>query len=170
MLLVTGITGHTGKYFLQELITHKVQTSIRCIVRETSDTSLLDSSGLNIEKEIGDVDDEEFLDKCMKGIKIVIHIVNIRYSLKIVKAAIKNKVQRIILIHTTEIYSKFKIASEEYKNIENELKKIIDKSNIKVTIIRLTMIYGDLCDHNMSRFIKMIDKLRFSPSSIMAAD
>ena len=52
MLLVTGITGHTGRYFLQELIYHKYEGPIRCIVRETSDTSLLDNSRLNIEKVI----------------------------------------------------------------------------------------------------------------------
>ena len=50
MLLVTGITGHTGRYFLQELINNKYKGPIGCIVRETSDTSLLDGSGLNIEK------------------------------------------------------------------------------------------------------------------------
>ena len=43
MLLVTGITGHTGRYFLQELINHKYDGAIRCIVRETSDTSILDA-------------------------------------------------------------------------------------------------------------------------------
>ncbi len=68
MLLVTGITGHTGRYFLKELIKNKYEGTIRCIVRETSDTSLIDNSGLNIEKVIGDIRDEEFLDKCMKGV------------------------------------------------------------------------------------------------------
>ncbi|AOY78272.1 nucleoside-diphosphate sugar epimerase [Clostridium formicaceticum] len=33
----------------------------------------------------------------------------------------------------------------------------------KVTILRPTMIYGDLCDSNMSKFIKMIDKFRIMP-------
>lgn len=34
----------------------------------------------------------------------------------------------------------------------------------KVTILRPTMIYGDLCDSNMSKFIKMIDKFRIMPA------
>src|SRR5690606_4793406 len=33
----------------------------------------------------------------------------------------------------------------------------------KITILRPTMIYGDLCDSNMSKFIKMIDKFRIMP-------
>ena len=65
MLLVTGITGHTGRYFLQELINHKYDGAIRCIVRETSDTSILDASGLNIEKFYGDLNDEKFIKSTM---------------------------------------------------------------------------------------------------------
>lgn len=163
MLLVTGITGHTGRYFLQELIKNKYEGHIRCIVRETSDTSLLDNSRLNIEKVIGDIRDAEFLDRCMKGVETVVHIVNIRHSIRIIKAAIKNKVSRAICVHTTGIYSKFKVASEEYKVIESKLQEILREGKIKVTVLRPTMIYGDLCDHNMSRFIKMVDRFRIFP-------
>jgi thioester reductase-like protein len=53
MLLVTGITGHSGSYFLKELINNKYEGPIRCVVRETSDTSLIDNSGLHIEKVVG---------------------------------------------------------------------------------------------------------------------
>ena len=163
MLLITGITGHTGRYFLQELIKHKYDGKIRCVVRKTSDTSMIDNSELNIEKVVGDLNDKEFVNECMKDIDTVFHIVNIRYSLNIIEAAIRNNVNRAILVHTTGIYSKFRIASEEYKIIERELQEIIKNSKINVTILRPTMIYGDLCDHNMSKFIRMVDKLRIFP-------
>lgn len=163
MLLVTGITGHTGRYFLQELINNKYEEPIRCIVRETSDTSMLDNSGLNIEKVYGDINDEAFLQKVTKDIDEIVHIVNIRYTLKILNAAIENDVNRIISVHTTGIYSKFRIASEEYVTIEKEIKEILSKSDIKITILRPTMIYGDMCDKNMSKFIKMVDKFRVFP-------
>lgn len=163
MLLITGITGHTGRYFLQELINNNYDGPIRCIVRETSDTSLLDNSGLKIEKVNGDIRDEAFLDKCMKDVDTIVHIVNIRHTLRIIKAAINNKVSRAICVHTTGIYSEFKVASEEYKDIEAELQNVLADVEIKVTILRPTMIYGDLCDHNMSRFIKMVDRFRFFP-------
>lgn len=163
MLLVTGITGHSGRYFLQELINKNYKDPIRCIVRGTSDTSMIDNSGLNIEKMVGDIKDVEFLNKCMDGVDTIFHIVNIRYTLGIIKAAIKNNVSRAICVHTTGIYSKFKIASEEYKIIESELKELLVDETIKVTILRPTMIYGDLCDHNMSKFIKMVDMFRLFP-------
>ena len=165
MLLVTGITGHTGRYFLQELIKNKYDEPIRCIVRETSDTSMLDNSGLNIEKVYGDLNDKEFIRKALNGVDDIMHIYNIHHSPMIVEAAIENNVKRAILVHTTGIYSNFKYASQGYKDVEKKVSELTSKSNCptKVTILRPTMIYGDLCDSNMSKFIKMIDKFRIMP-------
>ncbi|MFE4714644.1 SDR family oxidoreductase [Paenibacillus sp. NPDC056722] len=164
MLLVTGITGHTGKYFLQELINNKFKDTIRVVIRDTSDSSMLDNSGLKIEKFIGDITDKEFLSSCMRDIDTVMHIAGIQKSQGLMEAALNNGVQRAILVHTTGIYSKFKSASEEYKNIEIEIGKIVNKSEkLNVTILRPTMIYGDICDLNISKFIKMVDNLRIFP-------
>lgn len=165
MLLVTGITGHTGRYFLQELINHKYEGPIRCIVRKTTDTSMLDNSGLNIEKIYGDINDKEFIKNAMNGIDTVMHIYNIHHSPMIVKVAIENNVKRAILVHTTGIYSNFKYASQGYKDVEKKVSEMTSDPNCltKVTLLRPTMIYGDLCDSNMSKFIKMIDKFRIMP-------
>ena len=163
MLLVTGITGHSGRYFLQELIKNKYEGSIRCIVRETSDTSIIDSSGLEIEKVIGDIEDEEFVDRCMNEVDTVVHIAGIQKTLNVIKASVNNDVRRVIVVHTTGIYSNFKSASEEYRKIELEMNKINKEQKINITILRPTMIYGNLNDLNMSKFIKMVDKLRLFP-------
>ena len=165
MLLVTGITGHSGKYFLQELINNKYEDTIRCVVRSSSDTSLLDNCGLKIEKVTGDLTDPEFMDSCMKSVDTVMHIAAIFYSIHVMKAAVKNNVKRAIFVHTTGVYSKYKSASEEYKNIELEIRKIIkDKASpIGLTILRPTMIYGNINDKNMVIFIKMVDKLKLFP-------
>ncbi|MBT9175680.1 MAG: N-acetyl-alpha-D-glucosaminyl-diphospho-ditrans,octacis-undecaprenol 4-epimerase [candidate division WS2 bacterium] len=165
MILVTGITGYSGRYFLQELINNKFEGLIRCIVRETSDTSLLDSSGLNIEKFVGDLNDQVLMDNAMVGVDTVVHIGSIFYSITVIKAAVKNNVRRAIFVHTTGIYSKYKSASEEYKNIELTIEKIIEQSKSRIGLIYLrpTMIYGYINDRNMSVFIKMVDKLRLLP-------
>jgi len=162
MLLVTGITGHTGRYFLQELINHNYEGKIRCVVRETSNTEILRNSGLDIEIVTGDLNDKFFIAKIMKGVDTVFHIYNIHHSLDVIKAAIDNRVQRAVLVHTTGIYSKYKSASEEYIRIESEVIKKA-KDNLVLTILRPTMIYGDMCDHNMSKFIKMIDRMKIYP-------
>ena len=165
MLLVTGITGHSGKYFMQELINHEYKDTIRCVVRSSSDTSLLDNSGLKIEKVVGDLNDQEFMDSCMKDVDTVMHIGAIFYSIHVMKAAVKNNLKRAIFVHTTGIYSKYKSASEEYQNIESEVRRIIkdNASSIGLTILRPTMIYGNVNDNNMVVFIKMVDKLRLFP-------
>jgi uncharacterized protein YbjT (DUF2867 family) len=165
MLLVTGITGHTGGYFLQELINNKYEGPIRCIVRETSNTSLLDNSELNIEKVFGDLDDLDFIGRVMNGVDTVLHIYNIHHSPMIVQAAINQRVKRAILVHTTGIYSEFKYASEGYKKVEQKIKELKSdpRCPTKITILRPSMIYGDLCDRNMSKFIKMVDKLKIMP-------
>ncbi len=165
MLLVTGITGHSGTYFLQELIKNKYNGAIRCIVRETSDTSLIDNSGLNIEKIVGDLSDPELINQAMAGVDTLLHIASISYSVTLIKAAVKNNIRRAILVHTTGIYSKYKSASEEYKNIEETISKIIKENNSSIGLIYLrpTMIYGYSNDKNMIVFIKMVDKLRLFP-------
>ena len=165
MLLVTGVTGHSGKYFLKELINNKYEGQIRCIVRATSDTSMLDKSGLKIEKLVGELTDQEFLDRAMVGVEEVIHIASIFYSHNVIKSAVKNNIKRAILVHTTGIYSKYKSASEEYKNIEKMIIQTIEnsKSDIKLIFLRPTMIYGYLNDRNMIVFINMVDKLRIFP-------
>lgn len=165
MLLVTGITGHSGKYFLQELINNKYEGRIRCIVRDTSNTSFLDKSGLNIDKVVGSLNDPEFMDKVMTGVDTVVHIASIFYSVTLMRAAVKHNVRRAILVHTTGIYSKYKSASEEYKEIEQTISEIIQKNNSEIGLIYLrpTMIYGYLNDRNMIVFIKMVDRLRVFP-------
>lgn len=165
MLLVTGVTGHSGSYFLKELIKNNYNKPIRCVVRETSDTSLIDNSGLNIEKVVGDLDNQKFMDEVMDGVDTIMHIGAIFYSTTVIKAALKHDVKKAILIHTTGIFSKYKSASEEYKSIESRIEELVIKSgaSISITILRPTMIYGDLCDLNMSKFIKMVDKLRVFP-------
>lgn len=162
MILVTGITGHTGRYFIQELVKNNYKDKIRCIVRDKESEKVLENTGLNYEIVVGDLEDCEFLNQACKNVDTILEIYNIRYSLNVLKAALNNKVKRIIFVHTTGIFSKFKMASAEYKEIES---KVIAeaKGKIDITILRPTMIYGDICDHNISKFIKMMDKMRIYP-------
>ena len=165
MLLITGVTGHSGQYFLKELINNNYEGAIRCVVRKTSDTTLIDNSGLKIQKVFGDLNDQEFMNKALIGIDTVMHIGSIFYSVTVMQAAVKNKVRKAIFVHTTGIYSKYKSASADYKIIESNIKEIIlnNHSSINLIYLRPTMIYGRMTDNNMIIFIKMIDKFRVLP-------
>lgn len=164
MLLVTGITGHTGKYFLQELINNNYKEEIRCLVRKTSDTSLLKESGLNISLFYGDINNRQMINQAMEGVREVLHIFNIHNSITVFEEAIKRGVKRVILVHTTGIYSKHKEASYLYRTIEEKISKIAsDNKSVSVVILRPTMIFGDISDKNISKFIKIIDNFRIVP-------
>lgn len=163
MLLVIGVTGHTGKYFLQELVKNKYKEKIRFLIRKENEEAILKDTGLNYETIYGDLENIESLKKACKDIDQILEIYNIRYSLNVLEAAIQNNVKRIIFVHTTGVFSKYKMASEEYKIIEKEVIEKSKNNNIDITILRPTMIYGDICDHNISKFIKMMDKMRIYP-------
>lgn len=162
MLLVTGINGHTGSYLIEEMKKNNYSGKVRCIVMKNSNVECIEKSGLNYEIIVGDLNDIEFLENVCVGVEDIIHIASIKLSLNILGAAIKNNVKRIICVHTTGMYSRFKMASQEYKEIEEKVIELA-KGKINLTILRPTLIYGNLCDNNMVKFIKMIDKMKIYP-------
>ena len=102
-------------------------------------------------------------------IDMLLHIASVKLSPCVVPAALRGGVNNFILVHTTGIYSKYKAAGEEYRQIEARIQKLVEEyrsrgRDIEMTILRPTMIYGDLQDKNVSVFIKMVDKLRIFPT------
>jgi nucleoside-diphosphate-sugar epimerase len=161
VLFVTGITGHTGKWFLDRLIKGNYSGRIRCLVRENSNTTMLDNSGLDIEKVYGCLEDIGLLESAMAGVTTVLHISSILFSKNVMNAAIKNNVKWAVLIHTTGRYSKYKSASEEYIQIEDEILK--KRNQIGITILRPTMIYGSVQDRNMYKLIDYLHTHKVFP-------
>jgi len=166
MIAVTGITGRSGTHFLRRLIAEREKCSgmkFRMIVRKTSRIDVIESSDLSVEMAIGDLDDVAFVDECLRGITTVVHIAGIGKSLRLVEAGVSNRVKRMILVHTTGIYSRFKSASAGYLEIEAKILKMIEGKDVNLTILRPTMIYGSQDDSNVIQFIKMVDTLRLFP-------
>lgn len=161
MLAVTGITGHSGRYFYKELMTNSYDERIRFLIRNTSNITFIDLND-NVETVNADLMSEASLVQAFMGVDIIVHIAGIKYTPQLVRAAVKCNVKRLIVVHTTGRYSKYKKASDEYIRIDDDLETFRDK--IEITILRPTMIYGDLCDHNMSKFIKMVDKFKLFPN------
>ena len=160
-VFVTGITGHSGGFFIKRLVKEESQDNFICVVRATSDTGLLDDSKLNYEKAFGDLNDVDFLAENMKNCDIVLHTAGIYQSKNVMSAALKANVKNIVMVHTTGIFSKFKSASAEYFEIENEILK--NKDNVNITILRPTMIYGSSKDRNMYKLISYLDRHKFFP-------
>lgn len=155
-LLVTGLYGKTGKYFFEYLLNDS-NYNINAIIRNNYK---FNEKVNNIQCDLNNFEE---VNNALKNIDIVFHIAGIKMSKNIIEASINNNVKWVILVHTTGIYSKYKSASKEYLQIEEEINNLIKNKDIKITILRPTMIYGSLDDSNMSVFIKMVDKLRLFP-------
>ncbi|WP_061215014.1 NAD-dependent epimerase/dehydratase family protein [Syntrophomonas wolfei] len=161
MLYVTGITGHSGRWFVKRLVSEGYKGKIRCIVLPESDTDFLNESGLDIDIVIGDLNDRKFLTYTMVGCSTVLHIASIDFSRNVVKAALDNNVDWAILVHTTGRYSKYKSASAEYIEIEEYVLKF--RNRMGITVLRPTMIYGSSRDRNMYKLITFLHKIKFFP-------
>lgn len=163
-LLITGLTGKSGSVFAQ-LLQGNDQYTIRAAVRPSSDTGRLTQLLPNAELCAGDLLDEAYLDRLTSGVDVLFHIAGIHWSLPLVKAAVKNHVSRMVLVHTTGVYSKYKAAGEGYRQIDAEILRITKQAGVGLTILRPTMIYGTLKDMNIVKFIKMVDK--FNPMPVV---
>ncbi|MDE0582095.1 NAD-dependent epimerase/dehydratase family protein [Planococcus sp. A6] len=154
MILVTGFTGNTGSLVLEKL-------SKIIDMKEVVGVSRLPvhMNTYDIELFVGDLDNTNTLNELFDKypIKSIIHIANIRYSSSLLAKANEYEVDKVILIHTTGVYSKFRSYSSLYEKIENEILNNT-YSNTNYIILRPTMIYGNHRDHNMHKLIKFINR------------
>ena len=170
ILVVTGLTGKKSGGGLaekiadnMELVKQKFPDGIRAVVRASSNTKTIDNIICSECKYVGELTDVGFLKEAFCGADTVLHVAGIHFSRQIVEAAAYCKVRRLILVHTTGIYSKYKAAGEEYRQIDDYVYKMCKENNILLTILRPTMIYGNIYDQNVVTFIKMVDKLPIMP-------
>ena len=133
------------------------------VVRDTVKAErLLDAVGLNQKLCVGSLADRYFIDSLFEGgVDTLLHIAGIGYSEELVDTAVKANVKRLILVHTTGIYSKYKSAGEGYRRTESKIDEMVKGKNISLTYLRPTMIYGNVHDANVVIFMKMVDKLMF---------
>lgn len=170
VLAITGATGKkSGGAFIRQLAAHRDELAglyaepYRVLARPSSDTEELLRLLPDTDVRRGDFTDEAFLRDALTGVDTLVHIAGIKLSLPLVRAAAARGVRRLILVHTTGIYSKYKAAGEEYRQIDEEVYAICRQFSMLLTILRPTMIYGALTDHNVSTFIRMVDKYPLMP-------
>lgn len=164
-LLMTGITGKSGIVFAKLFAESDLRDEylLRAAVRPAAKIERAKEILPDAEFCHGDIYDAAYLDEVTRDVDVILHIAGIDKSISIMNAAVKNGVKRVILIHTTGIYSKYKAAGEGYRGIDAEVEHIAEESGVSLTILRPTMIYGTLGDQNIVKFIKMVDKLSPMP-------
>ncbi len=169
ILAITGITGKSGRAFAhfltqnEDRIRSMFPGGIRLLLHKERqrDEKILEC--FSPERMYGDLEDGQFLSEALLGVDTIVHIAGIHWSRELATAAAGNFVRRMIVVHTTGIYSKYKEAGEEYRNIDDFVYMMCRSKNIILTILRPTMIYGTISDRNVATFIKMVDKLPVMP-------
>ena len=169
-LAVTGLTGKkSGGVLAKELSANLSQVKamfpdgIIAIARESSNTNELEKLIPQIDIRRGELTDVQFLKNCLENVDTLVHVAGIHWSREIVTAAAECRVRRLVLVHTTGIYSKYKAAGEEYRQIDDFVYMTCKENGIALTICRPTMIYGNVYDNNVIQFVKMVDKFPIMP-------
>lgn len=173
VVAVTGITGKSGRFFLDRLIAEaeNLQNYRFLLLCRTEPKTLLEkaASAIDVTFVEADLTDQKSIREALGNrVDMVVHIASVLFSCDMVCAALEVGVDNFILVHTTGIYSKYKAAGEEYRIIEKRIEEMAQQyrsqgRDVAITILRPTMIYGDLQDKNLSVFIKMVHKLRLMP-------
>jgi acetylornithine/succinyldiaminopimelate/putrescine aminotransferase/nucleoside-diphosphate-sugar epimerase len=113
--LITGATGFIGGHLAQRLVREGYQ--VRCLVRASSDTALLDK--LDVEIAVGDLTSARSLARSAEGCRYVFHCgalvsdwataeeiasINVEGTRSLLEASVDASVQRFIHFSTTDIY------------------------------------------------------------------
>lgn len=167
LVLIIGATGHSGRYAIERLAQRWDDCRglrIRALVRATSDVEGIIESRLPIELFYGDVLDDACLTRALDGVDTVLNIFGIiNDPARVAQFCANAGVRRLISVHTTGVYSKYKSASADYMEADRRVKEVCKANGVALTILRPTMIYGGLDDQNVVRFIRMMDRLPLMP-------
>lgn len=168
-LIITGATNNPGRVLIECITAHREEVrrlfpgGIAGIFRASSDTSHFEANLPGARKILCDLTDTAGLTQAFEGADTVFHAAGIHWSREVAEAAARLKVRRLIAVHTCGIYSKYKAAGEEYRNIEKKVEEICRKHGIRLTILRPTMIYGCRYDRNLIRLIGYVDRFPLMP-------
>ena len=185
-ILVTGATGFIGRYLVQEL--SKTNSEIYCIVRKTSNISLLSDYGAKL--ICSDITDFNSLNESIDFLPDVIfhcagyvandskeklHLVNVLGTENICRFALEKKVKKVIYASSVSVVSgnKENPLTEDLPYSSTNIygaskiqaeKKAIEyrEKGLKVSILRPCMVYGRGEPHLLGKMLFFV-KLRLFP-------
>jgi ornithine--oxo-acid transaminase len=166
--LVTGATGFIGGHLAQRLVKEGYQ--VRCLTRETSDTSLLDK--LDVEIAVGDLTSARSLSRAAQDCRYVFHCgalvsdwattdeienINVEGTRNLLEAAVGASVERFIHFSTTDVYGypgapqvDETYAATRFRNwyaqtklaAEGEVRRVEKAHALEAVILRPATVYG----------------------------
>jgi ornithine--oxo-acid transaminase len=166
--LITGATGFLGGRLAKRLVQEGY--SVRCLVRASSDTSLLDK--LNVQIAVGDLTRARSLARAVEGCDYVLHCgalvsdwatkeeitrTNVEGTRSLLEASVDSSVQRFIHFSTTDIYGypdgaeiDEAYAAKRFRNwyaqtkleAEAEVRRVEKEHALDAVILRPATVYG----------------------------
>jgi uncharacterized protein YbjT (DUF2867 family) len=150
-VLLTGATGLLGGALLDLLLTEGHE--VRCLVREESPRASR-LSALRIELSRGDAQDAPALSRALSGMDALLHVAGIEYAPRVLEAARRAEVERLVVVGSTSAHSAFEFLSGPKLRME----ELVRESGLRYTIARPSMIYGSELDKNMHRLLRFLDR------------
>jgi uncharacterized protein YbjT (DUF2867 family) len=157
MIALTGVTGFTGRFVIPALRVAGYEGPLRCLVRPTSDRRGLPEDG--VEYLVGDCQDEESLARLINGAQLLVHVAGIHSAESVITACRRVGHRRVVFVNTTGMYSRYRKYGAEYRRID----RAVQESGLDWTIIRPTMIYGNLRDRNISKLVRLVNRWPVMP-------
>ncbi len=166
--LITGATGFIGGHLAERLATEGVP--VRCLVRATSDTSLLETLDVDITR--GDLTDGRSVARAAKGCQYVFHCgalvsdwattgeieqINVVGTRNVLEAAVEARVRRLVHLSTTDVYgypgapaidethtaTRFRNWYAQTKlAAETEVRRVEQAHRMNIVILRPATVYG----------------------------
>ena len=159
-ILVTGATGFTGSYVVEELLNagHGVTAFVR--TPEKAATLTQQYPGLTVRH--GCFEDSASIGAAMDGCDTLVNVASMGFGHlpDTVRAAEDTGIRRAVFFSTTAIFTTLPAAS---KTVREAAENAIRDSSLDWTIVRPTMIFGTPSDRNMIRLIKWVAKTPIVP-------
>lgn len=153
MILCVGSTGRLGRTIVNDLISNKFK--VRCLVRNSSKTSLLENTGAEIITT--DFEDKGLLNRTFKGIDTVISTFSTdiakqpetkglwsndyKINLELIKKAKEHGVRKFIF---TSYWGLAKFGAFEHGMIKKMIEDLLIISGLDYTVLRITSLATDM--------------------------
>ncbi len=157
VVALAGGTGFTGRRVAARLASGGA--GLRCLVRATSDTSVLPEAAAT---SIGDLGDAAGLDEWLRGTRTLVYVASMGFGHipAVLDVARRCGVERAVFVSTTGIFTRLPAPS---KAVRIAAEEAVMKSGLAWTIVRPTMIYGAPGDRNIERLIRLVARRRCVP-------
>ncbi len=158
-ILITGWTGNTGSRILARAARRWPDAAFVGVTRQSDAVAPPEVAG-RFWVAVAPLEDEAQLEQTAfseSPFDLVLHVAQVHFTPQIMRLSKRHSVPRILLVHTTGMYSRYREYGARYRKIDDAVVAGGENSPCW-TILRPTMIYGNHRDHNLHKLILAISR------------